>query len=267
MIPGISSAMEARLRQLLDARLTDTTEETFHDRQYSLLSAEEARPLGVELIGGGDIMVVVTDPDRRLGHIRVQTGGPGSVMFFDNRNWSGGFQASIRILGHDGLLFFNDIGDRFVALTEVFMRSAEQMLYWGIGASAVGLSVELEGTGRSLAVGDDALISAGVWVRNYDMHAMHDLRSGTLLTRPPVDTLLERHVWLGQDALLLNTERVGMGAIVGARALVKGHVPPRVVVAGVPARVVREGVSWGRDTYGMTPAERLAIGMPETPEG
>ncbi len=179
MIPGISSAMEARLLQLLDVRLTDTTEETFQDREYSLLSAEEALPLGVQVIGGGDIMVVVTDPYRPLGHIRVQTGGPGSVMFFDNRDWSGGFQASIRILGPDGLLFFNDIGDRFVALNEVFLRSAEQLLYWGNGASAVGLSVELEGSGRSVVVGDDALISAGVWVRNYDMHAMHDLRSGS----------------------------------------------------------------------------------------
>jgi acetyltransferase-like isoleucine patch superfamily enzyme len=116
-------------------------------------------------------------------------------------------------------------------------------------------------------VGDDALISGGVWVRNYDMHALHDLRSGALISRPPVDTVIELHVWLGQDALLLNTERVGMGAIVGARALVKGHVPPRVAVAGTPARVIREGVSWGRNTYGMTGAERLAIGVPETPSG
>jgi hypothetical protein len=50
------------------------------------------------------------------------------------------------------------------------------------------------------------------------------------------------------------------------RALVKGTVPPRVVVAGTPARVIREGVSWGRSNNGMTTAERTAIGLPALPE-
>ncbi|ODU58647.1 MAG: hypothetical protein ABS99_04200 [Acetobacteraceae bacterium SCN 69-10] len=107
----------------------------------------------------------------------------------------------------------------------------------GAGASAVGLSMEVEGDGAGVVVGDDALVSGGVWIRNHDMHAIHDLATGARLDRPPVTTVLERHVWLGQDAMLLNTERVGMGAIVGARALVKGVVPPRVVAAGTPARV------------------------------
>jgi hypothetical protein len=38
------------------------------------------------------------------------------------------------------------------------------------------------------------------------------------------------------------------------------------VVAGTPARVIREGVSWGRSNNGMTAAERLSIGLPEAPE-
>jgi hypothetical protein len=109
---------------------------------FTLLSAQEARPLGVQLVGDGDLLVVVTDANRPLGTIRVQVGGHGTVMFFDNRDWSGGFEAQIRVLGGDGLLFFNDIGDRFVALKEIFLRSSNQLLYWGIGASAVGLSVQ-----------------------------------------------------------------------------------------------------------------------------
>jgi galactoside O-acetyltransferase len=75
--------------------------------------------------------------------------------------------------------------------------------------------------------------------------------------------VIERHVWLGQDALLMSCERIGMGTIVGARALLKGHAPPRVIMAGTPARVVREAVSWGRHPYGMTAEERQSIGMKE----
>jgi acetyltransferase-like isoleucine patch superfamily enzyme len=125
--------------------------------------------------------------------------------------------------------------------------------------------MELEGEDEGVVIGDDALISDGVWIRNYDMHAVHDLATGARINKPPVTTVLERHVWLGQDALLLSTERIGMGAIVGARAVVKGQVPPRVAVAGTPARVLREGVSWGRSGHAMTGQERAAIGLESLP--
>jgi acetyltransferase-like isoleucine patch superfamily enzyme len=103
-----------------------------------------------------------------------------------------------------------------------------------------------------------------VWIRNYDMHAIHDLRTGMRINRPPVDTILERHVWLGQDALLLGCARIGMGTIIGARSLVKGRVPARVAAVGTPARIIREDVSWGRDSHGMVGAERVALGLRET---
>jgi serine acetyltransferase len=91
---------------------------------------------------------------------------------------------------------------------------------------------------------------------------MHDLASGAMITRPPTDTVLERHVWLGQDATLLCCRRVGMGSIVGAASLLKGALPAMVVAAGTPARVIRKGVSWGRSIAGMTEDERAALGLP-----
>ena len=262
MIPGISSDAEARLAGALDPRVTDLREESFASRDFTILDADddEARRLGVHAVGGG-VTLVVTDPTRKLGDIRVQSGGRDNTLFFDNLHWGGAFFASIRMLGSDSVLFFNDIHDCYVSMPDVYLRSNGQFVFWGTKSSAVGLSMEIEGDGMGVVIGDDALISAGVWIRNDDMHAMHDLRSGARINRKPAQTVLERHVWLGQDALLLSTERVGMGSIVGARTLVKGSVPAHVVVAGTPARVIREGVSWGRDSAGMTAAERLSIGL------
>ena len=268
MLPGLSSAVEATIRRVLTPAVTALGAEHYERADYHLLSArdEQCQALGVQLMAGAELMVAVTDPERPVGDIRVQTGGTGNLLVLDNRAWQGSLTASLRLLGNDCAAIFNDIGrGGYVALHDVFMRSHRQFLFWGQGATAVGLSIEMEGQDLGVAIGDDALISNGVWIRNYNMHALHDLRTGAAIGRPPVTTVLERHVWLGQEALLLNCERIGTGAVVGARSLVTRAVPPCVIAAGNPAQVRREGVSWGRDTYRMSGAERVALGWPETP--
>lgn len=47
-------------------------------------------------------------------------------------------------------------------------------------------------------------------------------------------------VWIGTGAIILHGVHIGEGALVGAGAVVTVDVPPYTVVAGVPARVVRQ---------------------------
>jgi hypothetical protein len=265
MIPGMSSAVEAGLRKVLTQGVTTLDSQHYAAQPCHLLSSKDARieALGIRQLAGPEFTVAVTDPVRPVGELRVQTAGTGNLLFLDNRAWRGRLIATLRLLGNDSAIVFNDIGnDGFVMLHDVFMRSHRQFLFWGQGATAVGCSIEIEGVDFGVAIGDDALISHGVTIRNYNMHGLHDLRTGVAIGRPPASLVLERHVWLGQDALLLNCARIGSGSVVGARSLVTRPVPPCVIAAGSPATVRRQGVSWGRDTYRMTSAERLAIGWP-----
>jgi hypothetical protein len=263
MLPHISETMAARLNGWLRPEITDLQPGLLAARGYIALDATDPqlRQIGIEVVGGAPV-VLVTDLERPVGQLRLLAGGEGNVLAIDNAAWRGTCIASIRMLGTGGLVMLNDIADGFVKINELLLRSNGQLVFWGIGASAVGVSIELEGNTRCCVIGDDALISNDVWIRNYDMHAIHDVNSGAQINRPPCDTVLERHVWLGQDALLLCCERVGMGSIVGAKALVKGFVPSLTVAGGAPARMLREGISWGRSSHGMTDAERLSIGLP-----
>src|SRR5262245_7773294 len=52
--------------------------------------------------------------------------------------------------------------------------------------------------------------------------------------------VIEDDVWLGASAVVTDGVRIGRGAVVAAGAVVTSDVPPHTVVAGVPARVVRE---------------------------
>jgi acetyltransferase-like isoleucine patch superfamily enzyme len=51
---------------------------------------------------------------------------------------------------------------------------------------------------------------------------------------------LGRNSWIGFEACILPGITIGEGSVVGARSVVGEDVPPYVVVAGNPARVVRD---------------------------
>lgn len=60
------------------------------------------------------------------------------------------------------------------------------------------------------------------------------------LPGPGPDTVIGNDVWLGRRAMILPGAQVGDGVIVGAGAVVAGEVPAYSIVAGNPARVVRQ---------------------------
>jgi acetyltransferase-like isoleucine patch superfamily enzyme len=51
---------------------------------------------------------------------------------------------------------------------------------------------------------------------------------------------IARNVWIGFDACVLPGVQIGEGSIVGARSVVTQSVPPFTIVAGNPARIIRE---------------------------
>jgi acetyltransferase-like isoleucine patch superfamily enzyme len=52
--------------------------------------------------------------------------------------------------------------------------------------------------------------------------------------------VIEDDVWLGSNCVITDGVRVGKGAVVAAGAVVTKDVPPHTIVAGVPAKVLRE---------------------------
>lgn len=72
--------------------------------------------------------------------------------------------------------------------------------------------------------------------------AAHDLRAeprirGIEIAKP---ILIEDNVWIGGGAIVLPGVTVGVNAVIGAGAVVTRDVPANTVVAGNPARVIRE---------------------------
>jgi acetyltransferase-like isoleucine patch superfamily enzyme len=95
----------------------------------------------------------------------------------------------------------------------------------------------------SITVGRHCLLAGNVQIADYDGHpidAAHR-RSGAPMSPDSVrPVVIGDDVWIGTRVLILKGVHIGDRAIIGAGAVVSRDVPPDTVVAGNPARVVKQ---------------------------
>lgn len=89
-------------------------------------------------------------------------------------------------------------------------------------------------------IGDHALIAPLCYVVTRN-HRFEDLErpiadQGYGEERPP---RIGRDVWIGARVMLMPAVSIGEGAVIAAGAVVTKDVPPRAIVGGVPARILR----------------------------
>lgn len=108
--------------------------------------------------------------------------------------------------------------------------------------------------GKGVFIGNGCLF-ANPTIYNSDYHGIYDLSDGVRLNRAN-DIIIEDNVWLSLNSMLLKGARIGSGSVVGAGAVVSGAFPGNAIIAGNPARTVRENIRWTRGTFHEMPAIR-----------
>ncbi len=88
-------------------------------------------------------------------------------------------------------------------------------------------------------IGNDVAIARDVIIRDTDSHEI--ISKNHRVTAPVV---IGNHVWIGTRAIIMKGVRVGDGAVIAAGAVVTKDVPSKTIVAGVPAKVIRENIEW-----------------------
>lgn len=97
--------------------------------------------------------------------------------------------------------------------------------------------------GTKITFGDGCLVSNEVCIRTGDSHSILDAEEKRI--NPSRDVVLEEKVWLGNRTMCLKGSYVSRDSIVAAGAVVtKAFHEPGCILAGLPAKVVKQGVHW-----------------------
>ena len=127
----------------------------------------------------------------------------------------------------------SEVGDVLGSLRIMYLRMAgisigkDCMISWG---------AKLDVSGGRIIIGDRCTITYGCIILSHDRSKKRinskDKGKGTVR--------LGNDVFIGVNSVLLRNVTIGDYSIVGAGSVVTKDVPPSVVVAGNPARIIRK---------------------------
>ena len=172
---------------------------------------------------GGEIKIAPT--------ARVRLGGSLRFHYFDTRRC----KVSAFLLMNDGAEL--KVNGRFnVCYGSDIALFKGARLELGSGYCNAGTQIRCT---NSIKIGNRVAIARDVYIMDSDSHQLSDESH-----QPDQPVCIGDDVWIGARAMILKGVTVGDGAVIAAGAVVNKDVSAHSIVAGVPAKVVRENVKY-----------------------
>jgi acetyltransferase-like isoleucine patch superfamily enzyme len=96
---------------------------------------------------------------------------------------------------------------------------------------------------NSITIGDNCLFGSRIYITDHDHGGttIQDLElppiKRELKSKGPV--VIEENVYCGEGVVILSGVRIGKNAILGSNSVITSDVPENTVVAGIPARIIK----------------------------
>lgn len=118
------------------------------------------------------------------------------------------------------------IGLRYFVLTKVYKMDISK-------SARVSFGTKLDKTNpKGVHIGEESYLASGVILFSHDF-------SRNLRTH----TYIGKRCFIGANAIIMAGVTIGDEVVVGSGAIVTKDVPSNCIVAGNPARIVKEGIS------------------------
>ena len=114
----------------------------------------------------------------------------------------------------------------------------------------VGISGVVIACANKILIGNRVMIGANTTISDTDSHAIkyqfrhpEHFNLKTKEFKEPIKTkkiIIEDDVFIGMHSLILKGSHIGKGSVIGAGSIVAGTIPPNVIAAGQPAKVIKQ---------------------------
>jgi len=94
-----------------------------------------------------------------------------------------------------------------------------------------------------LLIGENCMFSEDIIIRTSDSHSILDSISNKRIN-PAKNVIIGNHVWISARACILKGVTINDNSIVGVGSIVTQDVPANSIVAGIPARVIKNHINW-----------------------
>ena len=95
-------------------------------------------------------------------------------------------------------------------------------------------------------IGEDCMLATNIEIRTSDSHSIIDSNTMKRINDPG-NVIIGNHVWIAASVSILKGVSIGNNSIVGTGSVVSRNIPSGVIAVGMPARVVKENVTWCRE--------------------
>lgn len=96
--------------------------------------------------------------------------------------------------------------------------------------------------GRHIIIGKDCMLSSNVHIRTGDSHSIIDMNGKRI--NEACSVFISDHCWIGEGAKIMKGVRLETDTVVASGTIVTHTFPSNVIIAGNPAKVIKESVSW-----------------------
>lgn len=153
---------------------------------------------------------------------------------------------TINVKGNNKTIEIKPSNKNIHGLKWVSIRGNNQTLSIGRNLSVGGLEIQMNDGDEHCSIGDDCLLSWDIKIRTSDGHSVVDLATDKAINLPKNVAISDR-VWIGEGVSFLKGSGISADSVVGSHAIVtKQFENTNCVIAGFPAKVVKENIKWDR---------------------
>ena len=183
--------------------------------------------------------IIIKDNVKRVGNIQVRIHGNNNKILIGEYTKLGNGLIEVRNNYSE-----ISIGEKCVINGMFRCRADETMIKIGDKTTMMNVMISLHEKG-SIILGEDCMLSGDIRMDVSDMHSILDALTMKRIN-PAKDIRIGNHVWIGQGVHILKGCIIEDNSIVGAKSLVSTNIPSGCIAVGIPAKVVRQGVTWDR---------------------